>query len=139
MSMESMHVIFSNSHTTPLYSSRWTPTTTGQYAGTCLFLIVLAVVFRGLLAGKHLLEHRWKDQQLNRRYVIVQGAPTEAKRREATGEGANMVLVSERGVEERVRVVRNQMRSVTPWRLSVDLPRAVYVMVTAGVGYLLFV
>ena len=28
----------------------WTPTSAGQYAGTCIFLIVLATVFRALLA-----------------------------------------------------------------------------------------
>lgn len=28
----------------------WTPNTTGQYAGTCIFLIAFAAVFRALLA-----------------------------------------------------------------------------------------
>lgn len=89
------------------------------------------------MAGKHILEHRWLDQQLNRRYVAVQGIPTEEERINADTEGKNMVLRSERGVEERVRVVRSHVRTVMPWRLSVDLPRAVYVTVMVGVGYLL--
>ena len=28
----------------------WTPSTTGQYAGTCIFLIAFAAIFRALLA-----------------------------------------------------------------------------------------
>ena len=67
----------------------------------------------------------------------MQGKPTEEERINADKEGKNMVLRSERGVEERVRVVRRHIRTVTPWRLSVDLPRAAYVTVMAGVGYLL--
>lgn len=137
MSMSMMDMVFFGSNRTPLYSSAWRPSSTGSYAGTCIFLVILAVIFRGLFAGKHILEHRWLDQHLNRRYVAVRGVPTEEERINADQEGKNMVLRSERGVEERVRVVRNHVRTVTPWRLSEDLPRAVYATVTAGVGYLL--
>lgn len=137
MSMSMMDMVFFGSNRTPLYSSGWAPRSTGSYAGTCIFLVILAVIFRGLFAGKYILEHRWLDQQLNRRYVTVRGIPTEEERINADQEGKNMVLRSERGVEERVRVVRSHVRTVTPWRLSVDLPRAAYVTVTAGVGYLL--
>lgn len=133
-----MKMVFYTANNTPLYSSDWQPHGTGPYAGTCIFLIILAVLFRGLMAGRHLLEHRWMDQQLNRRYVAVRGVPTEAERIRTESEGKNMILRSERGVEEHVRVVKNHMRSVTPWRWSVDLPRAAYVTVTSGVGYLLY-
>ena len=139
MSMTTMDVVFFTSTSTPLYSSAWEPKSTGAYAGTCIFLIVLAVIFRSLLAGKRILEHRWRDKELNRRYVSVRGLPTEAERINADGEGKNATLVSERGVEEHVRVVRRHKRSVTPWRFGVDLPRAAYVTVIAGVGYLLYV
>ena len=47
------------------------------------------------------------------------------------------VLISERGVEEEVRVVRSHKRPAMPWRFSSDLPRAAYVTVIAGVAYLL--
>lgn len=79
------------------------------------------------------------DKERNRRYVSVRGVPTEAERINADSEGKNMTLISERGVEEQVRVVRRHKRSVTPWRFGVDLPRAAYVTVIAGVGYLLYV
>jgi hypothetical protein len=41
---------FFTSTSTPLYSSSWTPASTGQYAGTCIFLIAFAAIFRALLA-----------------------------------------------------------------------------------------
>lgn len=137
MSMSMMEMVFFSSSRTPLYSSTWVPHSTGSYAGTCIFLIILSIAFRVISAGKHILEHRWLDQHLNRRYVAVQGIPTEEERINADKEGQNMILRSERGVEERVRVVRNHVRTVTPWRLSVDFPRAAYVTVMAGIGYLL--
>jgi solute carrier family 31 (copper transporter), member 1 len=48
--MDQMEMVFFTAHTTPLYSSAWTPRTIGQYAGTCIFLIVLSIIFRGLIA-----------------------------------------------------------------------------------------
>lgn len=50
MSMDQMKMTFFTSATTPLFASSWTPVTSGQYAGTCIFLIVLATIFRALLA-----------------------------------------------------------------------------------------
>lgn len=44
-----MSMTFFYSLMTPLFSTAWTPATTGQYAGTCIFLIVLAVVHRALV------------------------------------------------------------------------------------------
>ncbi|KAL8770584.1 MAG: hypothetical protein Q9194_005128 [Teloschistes cf. exilis] len=90
-----------------------------------------------LAAGKYFLERRWLDQELNRRYVAVRGIPTEAERIDSDMDSKDVSLISERGVEERVRVVRNIRRTIPPWRLTVDLPRAAYATVMAGVGYLL--
>lgn len=134
----SMHhqVIFFTSTSTALYSSQWQPTSTGSYVGTCIFLILLAAILRFLFAGKHWLERRWKEQTLARRYIKVRGIPTEAESIDASKDGNYGTLVTARGVEERVKVVTTQVRPVMPWRLSVDLPRALYVTVTAGVGYL---
>ncbi|WPH01860.1 Protein P80, protein [Acrodontium crateriforme] len=50
MGMQDMLMVFFTSAKTPLYSSSWTPSNKGQYAGTCIFLIVLAAIFRSLLA-----------------------------------------------------------------------------------------
>lgn len=137
MSMSMMESVFFTSTYTSLYSSAWKPKSIGTYAGTCIFLIVLAVIFRCLVAGKTLLEQRLMDKELNRRYVSVRGVPTEAQRISTDSEGKKMTLISERGEEEEVRVVRRRNRPMTPWRFSIDLPRAAYVTVMSGVGYLL--
>ncbi|KAF2005042.1 hypothetical protein P154DRAFT_518618 [Amniculicola lignicola CBS 123094] len=50
MGMDTMAMTFFTSTTTPLFSMAWTPNSAGQYAGTCIFLIVLATVFRACLA-----------------------------------------------------------------------------------------
>lgn len=137
MTMSMMESVFFTSTSTSLYSSAWKPKTIGAYAGTCIFLILLAFIFRSLAAGKQLLEHRWMDKELNRRYISVRGVPTEAQRISTDSESKNVTLISERGVEEHVRIVRRHKRNITPWRFSIDLPRAAYVTVMTGVGYLL--
>src|SRR5512142_1717083 len=71
--MMTMMAVFQTDRATPLYSMSWTPNSVGAYAGTILFLVALAMVFRGLLALKAVQESRWLDAELNRRYVVVQG------------------------------------------------------------------
>jgi solute carrier family 31 (copper transporter), member 1 len=131
-----MAMIFYNSHTTPLYSLQFAPTTTGGYAGACIFLIILSMTFRGLFAFKHLLEARWANQAWNRRYIVVADKTPMSERLERDPDAKHAVL-SANGVEEHVRVVQQANHGVQPWRFSVDLPRAALVTVMAGVGYLL--
>ncbi|CAK7236610.1 hypothetical protein SBRCBS47491_009697 [Sporothrix bragantina] len=50
MDMSEMSMTFFYSLITPLFSTAWTPSNTGQYAGTCIFLIILAVIHRALVA-----------------------------------------------------------------------------------------
>ena len=50
MGMQAMAMTFFTSSDTPLYSMAWMPGTTGQYAGTCIFLIACAALFRAMLA-----------------------------------------------------------------------------------------
>ena len=132
-----MKMTFFSSSSTPLYSSAWTPHGTGQYAGTCIFLILLAAFLRALFALKHLTEKRWLDRALNRRYVVVAGKLPEAEKTSEDGGSSTATLLGKRGVEERVRVVRRAVREAQPWRLSVDVPRAALITVMAGVAYLL--
>ncbi|KAI9787890.1 MAG: hypothetical protein M1816_007376 [Peltula sp. TS41687] len=132
-----MVMTFFTSTRTPLYSTGWTPTTTGRYAGSCIFLIILAVLFRTSLALRQRLELYWLDRHLNRRYVVVAGRTTEKARVSGDADAKSALLVSAAGVEEDVRVVRRHLRATPPWRLSVDLPRALLGTVMAGIGYLL--
>jgi hypothetical protein len=52
MTTTSMPMTFFTSTTTPLYITAWTPKTPAQYAMTCLFLVLLCIAFRGLLAAR---------------------------------------------------------------------------------------
>ncbi|DAA74559.1 TPA_exp: putative Ctr copper transporter [Trichophyton benhamiae CBS 112371] len=146
-------MVFQNIPATPLYTLSWTPRTSGAYAGTCIFLIVLGVVARVLLTAKSIMDRRFLAAARARRYVIVQGrrasisppgsptTPTEPES-ERSSEDADEKktgrLISAHGVEENVRVVNATAGPpVMPWRFSVDLPRAAMVTLNAGVGYLL--
>ncbi|CAL8574851.1 hypothetical protein XPA_000802 [Xanthoria parietina] len=137
MSASEMQMTFFNSVFTPYLSSNWKPSSQGGYAGTCLFLIFLGAFFRILMAGKHLIEQRWHDLESERRYVAVRGTPTEAERINADVDSKKAVLISEQGVEEPVKVVKRTRRPVTPWRFSIDGPRAAYTLLLSTVGYLL--
>lgn len=134
-----MTMVFATSTTTPLFSSSWTPSTTGQYAGTCIFLIVLACISRFLGAWRHFCENRWHDKAINRRYVVVAGKDEdESKKVGKPGESEEAVLTV-RGVDENVKVVKTKARDREgiPFRFSVDLPRSCIFTMQAGVGYLL--
>ncbi|KAL8757445.1 MAG: hypothetical protein Q9199_002229 [Rusavskia elegans] len=137
MSASEMQMTFFSSIFTPYLSSNWKPGSQGEYAGICLFLVFLGAFFRILMAGKHLIEHRWHDQESKRRYVVVRGTPTEAERINSDIDSKNATLISEQGVEEPVKVVKRTRRPVTPWRFSIDGPRAAYTLLLSTVGYLL--
>ena len=108
----------------------------GQYAGTCIFLIILAIIFRALLAVKALREAAWMDAEFNRRYVTVAGKQSKAERISSDSDSKRMTL-SENGVEEDVIVVKKKSMSVRPWRITTDPIRAVMDTIIAGVAYLL--
>lgn len=130
-------MIFTTSHTTPLFSTSWTPSSEGAYAGTCIFLVILAIVLRLLFAGKALCEQKWQTAARNRRYVLVRGRSTEAGRIDQDPDAKTGSLVTVNGVEENVKVVQARGGAAVPFRLSVDVPRAVLSTIIAGVAYLL--
>ena len=133
----SMQMAFTNSHTTPLYSNSWTPTSEGGYAGTCIFLVLLGMTLRLLFAAKTLLEQRWATQARNRRYVLIKGRQPEAERIDQDPDVKEQALLTAQGVEERVKVVEASRKPVVPFRMSIDIPRAFLTMVISGVAYLL--
>ena len=114
----------------------WSPTNVGEYAGTCIFLIILGIIFRGLLAVKAWKEIAWLDAEFNRRYVSVAGKPTKAERISSSSDSKRMIL-TENGVEEDVMVVKKRSMGTRPWRITTDPLRAVMDTAIAGVGYLL--
>ena len=131
-----MSNVFFTSKTTPLYSPSWAPSTTGEYAGTCIFIVILAVIFRVLLAFKARQEAAWLDAELNRRYISVAGRLPPSDR-PPQGQERKKIIVTESGVEEEVLVVRRNSGAVHPWRITIDPLRAVMDTIIAGVAYLL--
>ncbi|KAK0343750.1 hypothetical protein LTR91_018147 [Friedmanniomyces endolithicus] len=137
-----MPMTFTTGQMTSLYSLALTPSTTGGYAGTCIFLIVLAGLSRLLLAYRHLVEQKWHDRAMNRRYIMVSGQNEADRERRIIGGGgekAEEAVLTSKGLDERVKVVRSARSNVqgTPWRLSTDLPRAGLFTLNAGLAYLL--
>jgi solute carrier family 31 (copper transporter), member 1 len=137
MTMQDMSMAFFTSTMTSLYSLTWTPTSTGAYAGTCIFLILLGVAFRGLMAVKAVCEQRWAAAARDRRFVVVKGQQPRAEQIEGDDDAKFGSFVGPNGIEERVKYVQANGGRVLPFRLTVDLPRAGLVTLIAGVGYLL--
>ncbi|KAJ9647419.1 uncharacterized protein PV06_00133 [Exophiala oligosperma] len=135
--MGHMDMTFFTGHTTPLYSNSWTPSSVGGYAGTCIFLILLAIMLRLLFAAKALCEQRWLASAQNRRYVLVRGRSTEAGRIDQDPDAKTGSLVTANGVEENIKVIQASTGAVVPFRLSVDVPRACLTTLIAGISYLL--
>jgi hypothetical protein len=149
MTMSNMVMTFQSTTMTPLYSTAWTPSTQGQYAGTCIFLIVLAVLFRVMLTGKILQESRWLEQERKRTYKIASASAS------ATGSASSLKNEGKGGENDKedskvpaatqdslaitppVAVIRDSASRFRPWRLTVDPVRAAMDTVLAGVGYLL--
>lgn len=139
MSSMSMGMTFSNTHNTPLYSTLWTPSCDGAYAGTCIFLIILAIINRGLFAVRAIMERRWHAAHMNRRYIIVAGKTPEAERIDADPNTKFAALVTAQGVEQNVKVVEGAATGALPWRFSTDVPRALIFLCITGTIYLLYV
>lgn len=132
MPMSSMMMTFFNSHTTPLFSASWTPSTTGQYAGTCIFLIFFGAIYHTLGAIRTHWLHRLRDIEHNRRIPITDGS---GKKNDGTTKGTN----PSRSFAEIVPVLTKLGQKNRPWRFSTDLPRALLDTLIAGIGYLLWV
>lgn len=131
-----MHMAFFTATNTPLYSTSWTPSSAGAYAGTCIFLIILAIILRSLFTAKSYLEARAIKSALKRRYVVVADQQTPHEKAFNDSGSATGILTAN-GVQENVRVVEAPVHVIAPWRFSVDLPRAAIMTAVAGVGYLL--
>ena len=136
MPMSSMQIVFYTSTTTPLYSNSWTPSTSGQYAGTCIFLIALATIFRALFAVRAVQERRWQLIESKRRYIIA-GAEGKEKEDKLGTTGSVMSVSSKESDEKNTTTSKGKTAGVRPWRITQDVPRACLDVVIAGVGYLL--
>jgi solute carrier family 31 (copper transporter), member 1 len=135
-SMNGMNMAFYTSTSTPLFSHTWTPSSAGAYAGTCIFLIILAILLRAIFTLKHWLDARAIESALKRRYVVVEGESGLADK-VASDTNSTTGILTTNGVAENVRVVQAPVKHIQPFRFNVDLPRAAVMTVAAGVAYLL--
>lgn len=113
MDMSSMTMAFFSATNTAFLSTSWQPSTVGQYIGTCIFLIALSAVFRGLMALRTnlvpLLDW-WKHKQ----------------------DPAGIL-----GKHEIRHSIGLEGKRPRPWRINESITRACIDTVLAGVGYLL--
>jgi hypothetical protein len=134
-------MIFTTSISTPLYTSQWTPTTAEGYAGTCVFLITLAVISRALSVWRHFLEIRWHDKAIERRYVTISDETIAVRERLcgfAADKHTEAILTSaERDVLSRSSGIARKTFRTTLLNISTNFPRACIFVLQAGVGYLL--
>ncbi|KAI0178459.1 Ctr copper transporter [Pestalotiopsis sp. NC0098] len=111
-----MTMVFRQSVTTPLFSAAWTPVGARSYAGTCIFLIFLAVVHRALQAV---------------RSAVFQST------RASDGTGSTFGAAD---VEGRTKLFAQQLETEwqrEPFRLGREVARALMDVLTGGIGYLL--
>lgn len=134
--MTGMRMAFFTATDTSLYSMSWKPSTAGQYAGTCIFLIFLSIFFRLIFTAKTYLEAQATKAALKRRYVVVAGEKGMADK-VADDSNSMTGILTTNGVQEDVRIVSAPVSHIQPWRFSVDLPRAFLLTLAAAVGYLL--
>ncbi|CAJ2513732.1 Uu.00g018510.m01.CDS01 [Anthostomella pinea] len=123
MSSSDMAMVFFQSTLTPLYSMAWTPGGTGSYAGTCIFLIALALTHRVLIALRNMFfnartQHHHQNPTKIESSSDMDGYPMEAAP-EAVG-----------------RQLRSEWNS-HPFRVATEATRAVFEVVIGGIGYLL--
>ncbi|ODQ56245.1 hypothetical protein SAICODRAFT_51594 [Saitoella complicata NRRL Y-17804] len=101
---------------TMLWGDAWNPKTPVAYAFTWLFLFGLSIFSRMMYAGKAWAESKW----------LKTGADGEA-RAGSVSSGDTVASFN----------TAAQAYKLLPWRMSVDVPRALIQFVIAGVQYLL--
>ncbi|XXG98036.1 hypothetical protein Hte_004353 [Hypoxylon texense] len=121
MTSADMAMVFFQSVTTPLYSSSWTPQGEGSYAGTCIFLIVLALLHRILVAI---------------RSVVFDSASTLQRHPKAVSSDSDEYPGSNSELESAGMRIRSEWNS-HPFRMVTETTRALLEVVIGGIGYLL--
>lgn len=94
--------------------------------GTCVFLIVLSIFFRGLFVLRRRQERKWTYAELRRQPIFMEG-------RNKKGDGVSFRDTS----VDSITPVNSRESMARPWRISTDVPRAILDTVIAGIGYLL--
>ncbi|KAH8897422.1 hypothetical protein GQ53DRAFT_508738 [Thozetella sp. PMI_491] len=119
MTSADMMMVFFQSVSTPLFSMDWTPSGTGPYAGTCIFLIVLATLHCILQAVRNVLARSvWLP-------LGTAGDDSKGLEGDAT--------IADRSV---TGALSRSLHS-HPFRISIETSRALFEVFSSGIGYLL--
>lgn len=122
MSSAEMAMVFFQSVTTPLYSIAWTPQGQGSYAGTCIFLIVLALLHRILIALRSIIFD--SNPGLHRHSKAISSSDSD----DYPGSRSDLELMGGQ--------FRTQWNS-HPFKVATETFRALLEVVIGGIGYLL--
>ncbi|KAI0844413.1 Ctr copper transporter [Daldinia vernicosa] len=117
-----MAMVFFQSATTPLYSSAWTPQGQGSYAGTCIFIIALAVLHRILIALRSIIFD--SNPKLHRHDKPISSSDSD----DYPGSRGDLELMGGQ--------FRTQWNS-HPFKVATETFRALLEVVIGGIGYLL--
>ncbi|KAI1097401.1 hypothetical protein F4804DRAFT_327733 [Jackrogersella minutella] len=122
-----MVMTFFYSSTTSLFSRSWTPATSAEYVGTCIFLIVLAVVMRFMLALKPVLEKLLWNAAIGPEGELIPDDEACYQKEDVASHPPSK------------RVYGAIRRRWAAWRFGTSLSRALLELSLATVGYLLWV
>ncbi len=155
---------FHTSITDTLYASQFTPSSSAGYAGTLIFLVVLAVLYRFSLALGGRYESYVLRCALGREQILVarDEARDEARDldedmrvhasevatgkspRSESGSGSSSLQAGLKGglIYEKHSIASSSSSGssetvLNPWRISVDVPRGLLQFASSGIGYLL--
>ncbi|ODQ64924.1 hypothetical protein NADFUDRAFT_83068 [Nadsonia fulvescens var. elongata DSM 6958] len=142
-----MTMVFHASINDPVLTTQFTPSTAGQYAGALIFVIVLAIIFRGLFVVSSRLKSYYLRLETTRKVVVANMDYDNGSHsnEEEGSDSSDLEVEDNEGEEEKIvsasdiaTVKQSYVRvGARPWRLSVDLPLALVQVSIAGVGYLL--
>lgn len=157
---------FSTSTRVTLFFSDWTTDTPAKYFGTLIFLFVVTLLNRFLGAWRSQLGHKWANDAAEARRKVEQRREYRRNRDRARSNHLSLDHSVEVGfgdsdsekaplspstqgpdVEAGVKkgsdtptwmlIFGGRWRAGNPWRVNIDLPRAVLEGVRALIGYLL--
>ncbi|KAH6646583.1 Ctr copper transporter family-domain-containing protein [Truncatella angustata] len=133
--MEPMAMTFFSSQNTSLFSQAWTPSTTASYIATCIFLLLLGAVMRGMLAIKPVIENAiWKLQSKKHEMLLSE---------EDCSEGIDYmkhhghIRDGDVAIGGLYGILQGMVKRWRPWRFKPSVSRALYETLLSITGYLL--
>ncbi|KAI0163836.1 Ctr copper transporter [Xylariaceae sp. FL1272] len=125
MGADTMAMVFFSNMTTPLWSWSWRPKNASEYAGTCIFLIAFAIIYRFLLAFRSVVFDHNKN-------LVSHTYLAELEKKDSLG--AKQIRPPQIG---NVRQLLRESSERTPFKVIREAGRALLEVVIVGISYLL--